>query len=35
VPEGESYTTVEMKIYFLRPAWKGRLEGRGDKAAGR
>jgi uncharacterized protein (TIGR00369 family) len=27
--EGETYTTVEMKINFLRPAWKGRLEGRG------
>ena len=36
LPEGESYTTVEMKMNFLRPAWKGRLEGRGRvKSAGR
>lgn len=27
--DGESYTTVEMKINFLRPAWTGRLEARG------
>jgi uncharacterized protein (TIGR00369 family) len=33
---GESYTTVEMKMNFLRPAWKGRLEARGRvKNAGR
>ena len=34
--DGESYTTVEMKINFLRPAWNGRLEGRGRvKSRGR
>jgi uncharacterized protein (TIGR00369 family) len=34
--EGESYTTVEMKMNFLRPAWEGRLEARGRvKNAGR
>jgi uncharacterized protein (TIGR00369 family) len=34
--DGESYTTVEMKINFLRPAWAGRLEGRGRvKSRGR
>ena len=32
--EGESYTTVEMKINFLRPAWKGRLEARGKVRSG-
>jgi uncharacterized protein (TIGR00369 family) len=36
LPEGETYTTVEMKMNFLRPAWQGRLEARGRvKSAGR
>ena len=34
--ENESYTTLEMKINFLRPVWAGRLEARGRvKSAGR
>ena len=39
--EGESYTTLEIKVNFLRPVRAGRLEGRarvilrGDAAAGR
>jgi len=33
---GESYTTLEMKVNFLRPVWAGRLEARGRvKNAGR
>ena len=27
--EGESFTTLELKINFLRPFWTGRLVGRG------
>jgi uncharacterized protein (TIGR00369 family) len=27
--EGESYTTLEMKINFLKPVWKGRVAARG------
>jgi uncharacterized protein (TIGR00369 family) len=27
--ENESYTTLEVKINFLRPVWAGRLEARG------
>jgi uncharacterized protein (TIGR00369 family) len=27
--EGESYTTLEMKINFLKPVWKGRVTARG------
>jgi len=26
--DGESYTTLEMKINFLKPVWTGRLSGR-------
>jgi uncharacterized protein (TIGR00369 family) len=34
--ENESYTTLEVKINFLRPVWAGRLEARGRvKSAGR
>jgi len=34
--EGESYTTLEVKVNFLRPVWAGRLEARGRvKSAGR
>ena len=34
--ENESYTTLEVKINFLRPVWAGRLEARGHvKSAGR
>ncbi len=34
--ENESYTTLEVKINFLRPVWVGRLEARGRvKSAGR
>ena len=34
--ENESYTTLEVKINFLRPVWSGRLEARGRvKSAGR
>ena len=34
--ENESYTTLEMKVNFLRPVWTGRLEARGRvKSAGR
>jgi uncharacterized protein (TIGR00369 family) len=34
--EDESYTTLEVKINFLRPVWAGRLEARGRvKSAGR
>jgi uncharacterized protein (TIGR00369 family) len=25
LPEGESFTTLELKINFLRPVWSGRL----------
>jgi uncharacterized protein (TIGR00369 family) len=36
VGENESYTTLEVKINFLRPVWAGRLEARGRvKSAGR
>src|SRR5205809_3521764 len=27
--EGESYTTLEMKINFLKPVWNGRVAARG------
>ena len=34
--ENESYTTLEIKVNFLRPVWAGRLEARGRvKSAGR
>jgi uncharacterized protein (TIGR00369 family) len=34
--DGESYTTLEIKVNFLRPVWAGRLEARGRmKSAGR
>ncbi len=34
--ENESYTTLEVKINFLRPVWAGRLEARGRvKSTGR
>src|SRR5882672_3080566 len=34
--ENESYTTLEVKVNFLRPVWEGRLEARGRvKSAGR
>jgi len=34
--EGESYTTLEMKINFLRPVWQGTLSARGRvRRAGR
>ena len=34
--EGESYTTLEMKINFLKPVWKGRVTARGRvRKAGR
>jgi uncharacterized protein (TIGR00369 family) len=34
--ENESYTTLEVKVNFLRPVWAGRLEARGRvKHAGR
>jgi len=34
--ENESYTTLEVKVNFLRPVWAGRLEARGRvKNAGR
>jgi uncharacterized protein (TIGR00369 family) len=34
--ENESYTTLEVKINFLRPVWAGRLEARSRvKSAGR
>jgi uncharacterized protein (TIGR00369 family) len=34
--ENESYTTLEVKVNFLRPVWAGRLEARGRvKSAGR
>ena len=34
--ENESYTTLEVKVNFLRPGWAGRLEARGRvKNAGR
>jgi uncharacterized protein (TIGR00369 family) len=34
--EGESYTTLEVKVNFLRPVWAGRLEARARvKNAGR
>ena len=34
--EGESYTTLEIKVNFLRPVWAGRLEAQGRvKSAGR
>ena len=34
--EGESYTTLEMKINFLKPVWQGRVAARGRvRKAGR
>ena len=34
--DGESYTTLEIKVNFLRPVWTGRLEARARvKSAGR
>jgi len=34
--EGESYTTLEMKINFLKPVWNGRVAARGRvRKAGR
>jgi len=34
--ENESYTTLEVKVNFLKPVWAGRLEARGRvKSAGR
>ena len=34
--DGESYTTLEIKVNFLRPVWAGRLEARGRvKSAGK
>src|SRR5215510_763706 len=34
--DNESYTTLEVKVNFLRPVWAGRLEARGRvKSAGR
>jgi uncharacterized protein (TIGR00369 family) len=34
--DGETYTTLEMKINFLRPVWKGRVSARGRvKRAGK
>lgn len=27
--EGESFTTLELKVNFLRPVWRGRLEAEG------
>lgn len=32
--EGESYTTLEMKINFLKPVWKGRVTARGHVRKG-
>ena len=29
VPDGETYTTVELKINFFRPVWKSRLKAEG------
>jgi uncharacterized protein (TIGR00369 family) len=32
--EGESFTTLELKINFLRPIWKGKLVAKGRVAKG-
>ncbi len=32
--EGESFTTLELKINFLRPVWKGRLQAIGTVVKG-
>ena len=32
--EGESFTTLELKINFLRPFWTGRLVARGSVVSG-
>jgi uncharacterized protein (TIGR00369 family) len=32
--EGESYTTLEIKVNFLRPVWAGRLEAQGRVKSG-
>jgi uncharacterized protein (TIGR00369 family) len=32
--EGESFTTLELKINFLRPTWKGKLIAKGRVAKG-
>jgi uncharacterized protein (TIGR00369 family) len=34
--EGESFTTIELKVNFTKPVWSGRLTARGEvKKAGR